>query len=110
VLLVSTQACGAWRASSNLVILPILVDECRIKCNIDVMESERWTHGGKSDAPRNLGPKFEVNYGKIKGFASNSIEFLDDGWAFKNKYGKYMRGFSSRQAALCAYQLHFGSE
>lgn len=66
------------------------------------MESERWTHGGKSDAPRNLGKDFQVNYGDIRDFASNRVSLSDDGWCFKDKNGTLHGGFSSRLRAIQA--------
>ena len=72
------------------------------------MQSERWTHGGKSDALRNLGPNFQVNYGRIQGFSR--VELLEDGWAFQNKDGAYIRGFSSRESAIRAHQQYYGGE
>jgi hypothetical protein len=75
------------------------------------MKSERWTDGGKSDAPRKLGPNFQENHGRIEGFYSNKVFQHENGsWAFWTKDGGAVSGISTRLTAIEAAQKHYEAE
>lgn len=74
------------------------------------MNNKRTTDGGKGDSPRNLGPQFETNYGRIENFASNRVTLGDNGWEFPKRDGTVVSGFSTRLKAIEAYQQYYGGQ
>ena len=75
------------------------------------MKKERQTDGGKGDAPRNLGAKFQTSYGDIKNFASNRVTQDTAGnWFYFDKRGKNWGPYNTRLLAVEAARVAMDQE